>query len=441
MRRLTTIFCFALLVGVAAAQTTVTTTGGTANTVPLFTGSSTIANSTITQSNGHLGIGFASPSSKLDVLGDIDVKGGNANSLTYNTSNFGLVAGYASPEAGRLIFGDGTGWKYSISKGTAASPTDLVTFQDNGYVGIGTTSPAYPLDVSGTIRVQGSGNGFVFPDGSKQTTAAITTGGTITGVTAGTGLTGGGTSGNVTLSVDGNVVRNNVSNTFTAQQNFSGQPISVTNSAVLVNNGNSSVYALDGTVLSGISLGVWNKQFNNTTWATGSVIAGWAGSGQTQVFHVDTSGTTYTYNAFVAGGLDYSEYVQLGNENTQYSPGDVIVIDATRTSHFSVSNQPRSHLVAGVYSTKPGVIGSLHPMDATPKDHEVPLALVGRVPCKVSTENGPISVGDLLVTSSTPGYAMRADEDAKPGTILGKALEPLSSSAGLGSIEVLLALQ
>ena len=56
MRRLTTIFCFALLVGVAAAQTTVTTTGGTANTVPLFTGSSTIANSTITQSNGNLGI-------------------------------------------------------------------------------------------------------------------------------------------------------------------------------------------------------------------------------------------------------------------------------------------------------------------------------------------------------------------------------------------------
>ena len=52
---------------------------------------------------------------------------------------------------------------------------------------------------------------------------------------------------------------------------------------------------------------------------------------------------------------------------------------------------------------------------------EVPVAMVGIVPCKVSAENGAIKVGDLLVTSSTPGHAMR---DASPavGTVVGKRL-------------------
>lgn len=46
-------------------------------------------------------------------------------------------------------------------------------------------------------------------------------------------------------------------------------------------------------------------------------------------------------------------------------------------------------------------------------DSEVPLAVVGIVPCKVTTENGPILVGDLLVTSSTPGYAMKCTDRGK----------------------------
>jgi hypothetical protein len=72
--------------------------------------------------------------------------------------------------------------------------------------------------------------------------------------------------------------------------------------------------------------------------------------------------------------------------------------------------------------------------------NEIPMAIVGIVPCKVSAENGPISRGDLLVTSSSPGYAMRATDQAKlPGAIIGKALQPLSN--GKGKIEVLVTLR
>jgi hypothetical protein len=65
--------------------------------------------------------------------------------------------------------------------------------------------------------------------------------------------------------------------------------------------------------------------------------------------------------------------------------------------------------------------------------------VLGIVPCKSTTENGPIRRGDLLVTAATPGHAMRADEPP-PGTILGKALEPLDAAHRSGVILVLVTL-
>jgi hypothetical protein len=55
------------------------------------------------------------------------------------------------------------------------------------------------------------------------------------------------------------------------------------------------------------------------------------------------------------------------------------------------------------------------------------LALLGRVPVKATTENGPIRPGDLLTSASKPGYAMRcASPKLCEGALLGKALQPLS---------------
>jgi hypothetical protein len=59
------------------------------------------------------------------------------------------------------------------------------------------------------------------------------------------------------------------------------------------------------------------------------------------------------------------------------------------------------------------------------------IALKGRVPCKVI---GPIRKGDLIVTSTTPGYGC-AIENVSVGTVIGKALG--TQSGGLGIVEVL----
>jgi hypothetical protein len=71
------------------------------------------------------------------------------------------------------------------------------------------------------------------------------------------------------------------------------------------------------------------------------------------------------------------------------------------------------------------------------KTDMLPVGIVGIVPVKVSAENGAIHRGDMLTTSNTPGYAMRATEYV-PGATLGKAMGELNS--GTGVIEVVLLL-
>jgi hypothetical protein len=66
--------------------------------------------------------------------------------------------------------------------------------------------------------------------------------------------------------------------------------------------------------------------------------------------------------------------------------------------------------------------------------------MIGIVPCKVSDENGAIQRGDLLVTSGTPGHAMKGTErDRMTVAIVGKALESFAS--GTGTILIAVTLQ
>ena len=99
---------------------------------------------------------------------------------------------------------------------------------------------------------------------------------------------------------------------------------------------------------------------------------------------------------------------------------------------------PESTLVAGVYSTRPALLGTTHPVagDGAGLADEIPLAVVGIVPTRVCDEGGAIRAGDLLVTASLPGRAKKAPPHPAPGTVLGKALGALDHAEG--RIEVLL---
>jgi hypothetical protein len=158
------------------------------------------------------------------------------------------------------------------------------------------------------------------------------------------------------------------------------------------------------------------------------------------VFRVDSTGKGYFNGGTQIGGADFAEAVNVAKGHNHYAPGDLLVVDPTTDRQLTLATQPYSTLIAGIYSTKPGILATTHAMDGPSTREEVPVAVVGIVPCKVSTENGPIQRGDLLVTSSTPGHAMRGtDRSRMLGAVVGKALE--TQREGKGLIEVLVTLQ
>jgi len=165
------------------------------------------------------------------------------------------------------------------------------------------------------------------------------------------------------------------------------------------------------------------------------------GSSAAHVFRVDSTGKGYFDGGTVNSGADFAESVEVKEEKAQYGPGDVMVIDTTGTRRFELAAKPYSTLVAGIYATKPGVLATTHDIsDPRIANAEIPMAIVGIVPCKVTNENGDIEVGDLLVTSSTPGRAMKGTDRSKmTGAVVGKALQAMHGKNGV--IEVLVSLQ
>ncbi len=128
-------------------------------------------------------------------------------------------------------------------------------------------------------------------------------------------------------------------------------------------------------------------------------------------------------------GADLAEIYQ---STEKLVPGDVVSIDPAKDNAIVKTKVAEDTMVAGVISTEPGVL-----MNQDEKGYK--LALVGKVPTKVCNEGGAIKRGDLLVSASIPGYAKKAGDNPKVGTVIGKALE--NSDSQKGTILVLVNLQ
>lgn len=153
-----------------------------------------------------------------------------------------------------------------------------------------------------------------------------------------------------------------------------------------------------------------------------------------------------TYNALYVAGSVYAGGVPDIAENIWVSdptigPGDVVAIDRgePRKHHPTIYDRLTVRKASGRYDPDVlGVISSgagllLH-ADPNGVEHgqasqagQQPLALAGRIPVRVSLENGPIEAGDRIVASSLPGLGMRASQ---AGMSVGIAAEAFDGADG-----------
>ncbi len=161
-----------------------------------------------------------------------------------------------------------------------------------------------------------------------------------------------------------------------------------------------------------------------------------------------SNGRLYVDTAGTVGGDDPGDVFDIAEMYAadSVSAGDVITADSTvgrvkKTTEFgelelpSVTKAKKAYTnILGVVSTRPAITIAGHYVITGPDGQKenadlAQVALTGRVPVKVSTENGEIQIGDYLTSSKLfPGYAMKA---TRSGEVIGQALEPyISTEAG-----------
>jgi hypothetical protein len=151
---------------------------------------------------------------------------------------------------------------------------------------------------------------------------------------------------------------------------------------------------------------------------------------------VEVIGNLTAHDVSLTGGDCAEDFDTSGTEENE--PGTVMVIDDEGA--LMPAHQAYDKRVAGVISgggdLKPGIVLDKR----TSQRNRCPIALLGKIYCKVDAQYSGIDVGDLLTTSPTLGHAMKVSDPLRAfGSVIGKALRPLKE--GQGMIPILIALQ
>lgn len=199
--------------------------------------------------------------------------------------------------------------------------------------------------------------------------------------------------------------------------------------------GGSNATGVLGQTHSNNDFGVWayNSGTGNAlrTEGGGNLIEAWDLYPVNLRFKVDNSGNVSADGTFTSPAADFAELLPA---KPGLEPADVLVID--EMGHLALSTEAYQTNLAGVYSTKPAFMGGVKSEGSD--TNKVPLAVVGIIPVKVTSENGIIKPGDMLTSSNTAGYAMRADAHAPNGTVIGKAMGVMNEEKGQVQMFVIL---
>jgi hypothetical protein len=142
-----------------------------------------------------------------------------------------------------------------------------------------------------------------------------------------------------------------------------------------------------------------------------------ANGGTNGVGNIGSSGASFNTIFARATSAQYADLAEIYESDSNYAAGTVVVFGGAK--EITISTVDHDSRIAGVISTNPAYI-----MNSTANG--LPVALTGRVPCQVL---GPVTKGDLLVSSSTSGAAERLNIlKYTPGCVIGKSLEDIKDN-------------
>jgi hypothetical protein len=354
-----------------------------------------------------------SPGAKLDVSGSARF-GYDFNAMPPLTYGGIQIGEYGAGDPGELQFlsvgGDpGWGFRFHGNANTgallldrmwhASSYSDFMAFNSSG-VGIGSTTP------TGLLQIGEVGSNYIARFQDMLTTAAVVNGVLLDMTT------------NSEIHV-GNIQIGTLAMPIIQTMGATGQ-----SSLYLNKDSDNDVIIGGNTTPHGHGLQV--QSTGPSAFAGALTVAG--------PLTVNNSITATTVYA------DYQDVAEWVPAAASMPAGTVVVISDDSTNTVAASTHAYDTGVAGVVSPNPGLLlGATGPSKAK-------IATTGRVKVRVDASKQPIRMGDLLVTSDRPGMAMKSEpldvgsaKIHRPGTLIGKALEPLPS--GEGEILVLLSLQ
>ncbi len=393
---------------------------------------------------------------QVDTVDHLSELGGDTDSVSEGSTNL-----YYTDARARAAISEGS-TQLSYNSGTGVltytqGDTDTVAEGSNQYYTDGRARAA--ISVSGSLSYNSTTGVISYTDSDRSdaTIRGLFSGGTgityddstgaisltdtgyITGVTAGTGLSGGATSGTATLNVSGLTVAE-----------FAGSAIQISSESYADNNTSLMTSAAISDKIE--SYGYSTTTGDITAVTAGSGLTGGAtsggatlnvGAGSYVVVAADTVSVDATSantaskvvardgsGNFSAGTITatataarYADLAENYEADAEYEAGTVVKFGGDK--EITATDSEGDSAVVGVISTDPA-----HLMNADCEGIALPVALAGRVPCKVV---GPVAKGDLMV-SAGEGRA-KADNAAQAGHIIGKAIS--ANEDGEGVCEVL----
>jgi hypothetical protein len=354
---------------------------------------------------GRVGIGTVTPSEQLEVSGRIKagplaigpwpvspgqyVMFGAATLDQTQQGNYALLQSVGGGDVGTTYLNSPVNVRFRIGN------ADRMVLMQNGNVGIGTTAPGEPLDVNGRIKAGALAVGPWPANPGQYVFFGATT---------------------LDQAQAGN---------YALLQSAGGGDMGVTylNSSksiqLRIGNGDRAMIDPSGMTV----FGPFKTQAAHTIKLGFPSPNGKYGNdgirGEPNLW-LDAAGTVFIKAGFQAPGLDIAERFPASEPLTA---GDVIVYDES-DSRIRRCDRTADRRAVGIVSAEAAFILGI-------EQTEVPVALCGRVPCKVDADIAPVIAGDLLTTSTTPGHAQKADDPAGcVGAIIGKALTSLASGRG-----------